>query len=443
MTQSISLLNKISSIESLTKAWGKLNKSNEDSHGLSDESIKTFEKDRDDRIQSISRKLREGKYKLSPYHPVLIPKRDGTGRPLQIPEIQDRLVFKAIALELESIFHEKLKASEGISFAYQKDIGIRQAIEKIESHYKNGNPYIFESDLMDFFTSVDKNTLLNEHILPYLPDESINDLLKDGLNQGIGQLERFIPESKRHYFDKCGGGIPQGNPLSPLFSNIYLLPFDSSLKEKGYNLVRYADDFVVLADSRKKCEQAYEDCRSILSSDQLKLSIHPLNEKNAKGKIKTKIFDIKEEPLHFLSITFDGKNYYPTRENVDGLKDKIKSLCFEDGLTVDKLLTRQANKIDGWVSAFFYTDMDRYSHEIDCYINRQVYLALRNLEWRFNLRRLGKVPARFKEKGGSSECLSPKQRKNSGIPYCKDLMKKKRADEKRKQAMLSERPKNK
>ena len=64
MTQSISLLNKISSIESLTKAWGKLNKSNEDSHGLSDESIKTFEKDRDDRIQSISRKLREGKYKL-------------------------------------------------------------------------------------------------------------------------------------------------------------------------------------------------------------------------------------------------------------------------------------------------------------------------------------------------------------------------------------------
>lgn len=130
MTQSISLLNKISSIESLTKAWGKLNKSNEDSHGLSDESIKTFEKDRDDRIQSISRKLREGKYKLSPYRPVLIPKRDGTGRPLQIPEIQDRLVFKAIALELESIFHEKLKASEGISFAYQKDIGIRQAIEK-------------------------------------------------------------------------------------------------------------------------------------------------------------------------------------------------------------------------------------------------------------------------------------------------------------------------
>ena len=195
-----SLLYKISSVDYLTKAWLKLNKTNELSHGLSDESIKTFDKDKEDKIQSISRKLREEKYHFSPYRPVLIPKRDGTERPLQIPEIQDRLVFKALALELEEIFNDTLKLSEGISFAYQKNIGIRQAIEKIKNHYQAGNTYVFESDLVDFFTSVDKELLLRDRILPKLPDTSINQLLIDGLSQNIGKIEKLIPESKQHYF---------------------------------------------------------------------------------------------------------------------------------------------------------------------------------------------------------------------------------------------------
>lgn len=426
-----SLLYKISSVDYLTKAWLKLNKTNELSHGLSDESIKTFDKDKEDKIQSISKKLREGKYHFSPYRPVLIPKRDGTERPLQIPEIQDRLVFKALALELEEIFNDTLKLSEGISFAYQKNIGIRQAIEKIKNHYQAGNTYVFESDLVDFFTSVDKELLLRDRILPKLPDTSINQLLIDGLSQNIGKIEKLIPESKQHYFENCNKGVPQGNPLSPLFSNIYLSPFDLHLKSKGFNLVRYADDFVILCDSRDRCMQAYEESLNILSSDKLKLTIHELDKANKKGKVKTQIFDIHQHPLHFLSITFDGKNIFPSRENVDGLKEKIKQVCHEEGLTVATLLTKLSNKLDGWVSAFYYTNLDRYSKEIDSYINRQVFLSLRSLEWRFNLKHIGKLPVQYKEKRQSGDCLSFKQRRNSGIPICKDLISKKRADERK------------
>ena len=427
-----SLLYKISSVDYLTRAWFKLNKTNEASHGLSDESIKTFDKDREDKIQSISKKLREGKYRFSPYRPVLIPKRDGPERPLQIPEIKDRLVFKALALELEEIFSETLRLSEGISFAYQKHIGIRQAIEQILKHYQAGNTHVFESDLVDFFTSVDKEMLLKDRILPKLPDESLNQLLVDGLKQGIGKIEKHIPESKRYYFEKCDKGVPQGNPLSPLFSNIYLSPFDLHLKSKGFNLVRYADDFVVLCNSHDECMRAYEECLNILSSENLKLKIHELDKENAKGKVKTKIFDIHNQPLNFLSISFDGKRTYPTRDNIEGLKEKIKQVCHEEKITVETLLTKLSNKLDGWVSAFYYTDLDRYTKEIDSYVNRQVFLSLRNLDWRFNIKCIGKLPAKYKEKRESGDCLSSKQRKNSGIPLCKDLILKKRADEKKK-----------
>lgn len=107
--ENISLLEKISSAENLRNAWKKLNKLNKESHGLSGESISTFETNLEDKILSISNQLRNNTYKFSSYRPVLIQKSNGKYRPLQIPEISDRLVLKAIAIELEEQFFDLLK----------------------------------------------------------------------------------------------------------------------------------------------------------------------------------------------------------------------------------------------------------------------------------------------------------------------------------------------
>lgn len=415
-----SLLYKISSKEKLLEAWGKLHKLNKSSHGLDEVSIQDFADNLDDKISSISHRLRNGSYKFSPNRAVLIPKSNGKYRPLQVPIISDRLVLKAVAIELEEQFKEIISKSDGVSFAYQKKLGVKDAIEKIKEHYDNHNTFVLEADLINFFGEVDKNKLLTNQIFPILPDDSLNDLISSGLNQEIGGLDK-ITQDKRIYFDRLQKGIPQGNPLSPLLSNIYLSPFDIHLKGLRYSLVRYADDFVILCSSEQECLKAFKECEFIL--ERLDLHIHPLEEAD-----KTKIIDLKKSTFDFLSITFNGKSFYPSQNNVDRFKSKIRDICNgKVDYNVLTLLNKVLNVFDGWVSAFYYTELERFSDEIDFFLNRQLFLAMRQFDWKFTAASKGTLPTKYRHRGESRDCLSQKQRANSGIPTCNVLIKQKRS----------------
>ena len=412
----MNLLNKISSVESLRLAWAKLEKFNKESHGLTGETIAEFELNKEDKILSISKRLQEGTYQFSPYRAVLIPKSKGKFRPLQIPEVSDRVVIKAIAIELEEHFKELLEKSRGLSFAYQKGLGVKEAVEKINEYCQNGYSYVLEADLINFFGTVDKDSLLNDVVFKRLSDTTINTLIQQALNQSIGNLDSFNVEQKK-YFENIDKGIPQGNALSPLLSNIFLSPFDLRLKDKGFKLVRYADDFVIMCTSEKECEEAYIECCTVL--EELNLNIHKLEEG---GKTRIVNFN-KHDTMDFLSVTFDGNMFYPSFANVERLKSKIRDVCNgKDKYCVSTLLIKIKNKLDGWVSAFYYTDIQRYSSEIDAFINRQLYLSLAKMGWKFTASSLGKLPHKFRHKNESPKCLSFLQRKNSGIPLCMELV---------------------
>ena len=412
----MNLLNKISSVESLRLAWAKLEKFNKESHGLTGETIAEFELNKEDKILSISKRLQEGTYQFSPYRAVLIPKSKGKFRPLQIPEVSDRVVIKAIAIELEEHFKELLEKSRGLSFAYQKGLGVKEAVEKINEYCQNGYSYVLEADLINFFGTVDKDSLLNDVVFKRLSDTTINTLIQQALNQSIGNLDSFNVEQKK-YFENIDKGIPQGNALSPLLSNIFLSPFDLRLQDKGFKLVRYADDFVIMCTSEKECEEAYIECCTVL--EELNLNIHKLEEG---GKTRIVNFN-KHDIMDFLSVTFDGNMFYPSFANVERLKNKIRDVCNgKDKYCVSTLLIKIKNKLDGWVSAFYYTDIQRYSSEIDAFINRQLYLSLAKMGWKFTASSLGKLPHKFRHKNESPKCLSFLQRKNSGIPLCMELV---------------------
>lgn len=403
----MNLLNKISSVESLRLAWAKLEKFNKESHGLTGETIAEFELNKEDKILSISKRLQEGTYQFSPYRAVLIPKSKGKFRPLQIPEVSDRVVIKAIAIELEEHFKELLEKSRGLSFAYQKGLGVKEAVEKINEYCQNGYSYVLEADLINFFGTVDKDSLLNDVVFKRLSDTTINTLIQQALNQSIGNLDSFNVEQKK-YFENIDKGIPQGNALSPLLSNIFLSPFDLRLQDKGFKLVRYADDFVIMCTSEKECEEAYIECCTVL--EELNLNIHKLEEG---GKTRIVNFN-KHDTMDFLSVTFDGNMFYPSFANVERLKNKIRDVCNgKDKYCVSTLLIKIKNKLDGWVSAFYYTDIQRYSSEIDAFINRQLYLSLAKMGWKFTASSLGKLPHKFRHKNESPKCLSFLQRKNS------------------------------
>lgn len=418
------LIDKISTEKNLHSAWKKLNKYNSHSHGMSGVTIEVFKSNLDEHIELISKKLKSNSYKFSPNRAVAILKSNGSYRPLQVPEIQDRLVLKAIAIELEEQFAEVIQLSDGLSFAYQKRLGMRDAIDKMRELYNQGKTIILEADIINFFGEVNKDKLLNEYIFPKLPDSSLNDLILSGLNQDIKGLELLNP-LQLEKFKNIKNGIPQGNPLSPLLSNIYLSPFDLHLKEKHYGLIRYADDFIVMCENKEIAEKCYQDCFNFLEKE-LSLKVHDilLNE-------KTKIVDPKIERFIFLSIEFNGKQAFPSIEKYEKLKNKIRSICNSNinEMNVLALITKIRNGTDGWISAFFYTDMDKYIEDLDYFINRQLFLSLRKFDWRLSNSSLGKLPNKFRQKGESSDCLSINQRINSGIPTCRKMLDDKRKND--------------
>ncbi len=416
-----SLLAKISSTEALHNAWNKLNKHNPNSCGLSRETINEFHKNLNSRIQSLSSNLQEGSFKFRPTKAVVIPKDKNKFRPLQVPEVSDRIVLKSMAIELEQIFEERLKVSRDVSFAYQKGVGIRDAMRQIDVLHKMGRCFVLEADIVNFFGEVDKEKLLKQHLFPSLPDSSINDLIQSGLNQSVGGT-KILSKDQKKLFSNVGNGIPQGNSLSPLLSNIYLAPFDDYLKSRKLGLVRYADDFIVMCDSMDQALESYDLCKNFLNNE-LGLKIYSIEDGS-----KTKVIDLGNGVLNFLSIEFNGSEFYPSIENFERFKNKVRNICNNPNAQADILttITKIRNALDGWLSAYFYTGVDRYLEELDFYINRQLYLNLRAFGFVLSRNSTSKIPYKYRVPNVSSHCLSKVQRANSGIPISKDLVKSKR-----------------
>src|SRR5688572_15340909 len=135
------LLTELSSPSHLLLSWKYLNKTNPRSFGLSGESIEIFKSNLESNIENLSTQLRTHEFKFSPTRPYLIKKDNGKFRPLQIPEVRDRVILKGIALILERELKSLLTPGEGVSFAYQKGLGIQQALFKVKEYYDQGDHF--------------------------------------------------------------------------------------------------------------------------------------------------------------------------------------------------------------------------------------------------------------------------------------------------------------
>lgn len=415
----MALINSLFQEKFLLEAWNKINKFNEESHGLSGETISNFELSLDTRILSIAKDLKNSKYRFSPTRAAIIPKDNGKPRPLQIPEIKDRVVLKALAIMLEKELKGVLCAGEGVSFAYQDGLGVQHAIQKMQEYYNKGCTYILEADIKDFFPTVNRNELLNQIFLN-LSDQSLEKLIIDGIGQEVKGLDK-IKEEHHHLFKNQNSGIPQGNPLSPLFSNIYLSSFDAKMKLANFGLIRYADDFIVMCKSKKEAEDAFELAKEIIEI-KLHLELYPLKEKyNEKC---SKIIEPTKDSFSFLSVAFDGSKIFPSRKSVDRFKAGIDKICYRknEDQSVLNLLLKIKNSLNGWVSTYSYTDCARYFEEIDSYINKHVLISISKLDWKFTNKVKGKIPSKLRTSNQNPECLSMKQRKYSGVELCNDIL---------------------
>lgn len=256
-----SLIDKVYKRKNLEMAWERV-QANRGSGGVDGQTLAAFEAQLDRQLDRLQRELKERAYRPRPVRQVPIPKRDKPGeyRMLGIPAIYDRVCQQALLNRLEPIFEPVFDEA---SFGYRRGRSTHDALRKVWKEIQGGREWIVDADLKDFFGSVEHDKLL-ALVAQRVADGRVLSLIEAMLKAGSYGKGRLFPSER---------GTPQGGVVSPLLSNILLTPFDQEMRHRGYQLTRYADDWVVTCTSAAEARAAVAAAQRIL--DALGVQLHP------------------------------------------------------------------------------------------------------------------------------------------------------------------------
>jgi RNA-directed DNA polymerase len=403
---------RIASLSNLKIAWSKLNKRNKLSSGVDGISIEAFQNDADTHLRRIAREIASGTYKFRGSKGALIDKNDGSKRPLKIATVSDRVVAKSIALYLGP---KLSKFDQPCSFAYRKKRSTKDAVDEIHRHATEGLRWVLEADIKKFFDKVDREILLKK-LGSVVRSETRMAFIRRALTSELENKSQIDPDLLG-LFPSATEGIPQGNTLSPLLANFYMYSFDKAMSKKGYGLVRYADDFVVMCKTEQEANAAFTFAQKFLKKT-LKLDLHDLS---SSGKTTIRRY---ADGFKFVGYFIrDGKKMVP-KESKEKYKARIKEILSDKkDETLLRKIQRLNNAAKGWHEAFREAELENFPQEADdlLYLELSRFLKEKHvfrkgdiLSWR-QVRFLGVESLRDRiRKGAFGQNTSPTVRKGRG-----------------------------
>jgi RNA-directed DNA polymerase len=350
-----SLIDKVYRPTTLYAAWLSV-KANKGKAGSDHQSIKDFEQDLTGNLDRLHQELKEGSYRPRPIRRAYIEKPGSKDkRPLGIPCVRDRVVQGALRLVIEPIFENVFVDR---SYGFRPRRGCKDALREVARLLKAGYVQVVDADLKSYFDSIPHNKLLKE-IGCYIADGRVMALIEAFLTQDILEgMALWTPEQ----------GAPQGAVISPLLSNLYLHSIDVAMARNGFEMVRYADDFVILCRTAEEAHTALELVGELTAAKGL--SLHPE---------KTRLVDamVPGQGFDFLGYHFERGTRWPRKKSMRKLKDTLRAKTKRNnGKSLAVIIDDVNSTLKGWFEYF------KHSHgwtfpPVDGWVRRRLRSILR------------------------------------------------------------------
>ena len=368
-----SLYDKVYRSDVLEEAWRRC-KANHGAPGVDDQDFRKIEEYGTAKwLGELSEDLKKKIYKPDNVRRVWIPKSNGKKRPLGIPTIRDRVVQTAAMIVLEAIFEADLTEEQ---YAYRPERSALNAVQKVHKYLSHGHHDVVDADLKGYFDTIPHAELMKS-IARRVADGQMLALIKSWLETPVEETDENGEKKVTTQNRDTGRGTPQGSPISPLFSNLYMRRFIVAWKKFGLeerldaHIVNYADDFVICC--RGTADDAMHAMRAIMGK--LKLTV---NEE------KTRIARLPEDGVDFLGYTIgrcfspkDGHPFMGTRPSKKAIKEFLVGIREQTEprwgfLDLEDQVKRLNRKLLGWWNYFRLDSVGRGCRKVDGYTRTRV-----------------------------------------------------------------------
>ena len=352
------LLEKILDRNNLNRAFKrvKANKGAPGVDGMTIDEAYTYQKENK---QELIGRIQKGKYTPIPVRRVEIPKPDGGTRKLGIPTVIDRVIHQAISQQLMPIYDPLF--ADG-SYGYRPGRSAQDAIQKVKEYAEQGYTYAVVLDLSKYFDKLNHTILMNI-LRRDIKDERVMQMIKRYLKSGV--MENGVVM-------KTEEGSPQGGNLSPLLANIYLNEFDHEFEKRGVPCIRYADDIVLLAKSKRASERLLETSTKYLEG-KLKLTV------NREKSRTVSVFAIRNFKFLGFALGRNGGGIFIRVHPKSWKKFKSKLRDLSSRKSVQSLkpaLKRVEVYVRGWLNYYRIASMRKQIAEMNSWLYHRIRMCI-------------------------------------------------------------------